>query len=246
MADKLQEITDKLKEIKQLVLDLPAELRIAGNQINVTTLDEVSDCLGLIRAGEFRVGNGKEPGNGFTGMRMRYPSMTYENNYWNFVGVNEDDIQFGVDATTGRLYAADGRVLIDKTSIGIAGLLYGLQHEATYGTETRKAWLGMWLPSGSSTPTWGIIFSGGTEGSNVIENGDAEHGDLSHWTQSGTSFSASTDSPYAGTYCFKCDNITSGTKTFTTDRYTCVAGTTYNFSIYTKDTSSSAPSSPAR
>jgi len=234
--DKVQEISELLKEIKRKVEDLPAEIRIAANQINVTTLNEISESLGLIRAGELRVGTKDEPGKGFTGVRIRYPAMTYEGDTWHLVGVNNDVLQVGLSAEDGKLYAAGGKLIVDQDAMTLEGLLYAMTHEATVGANTRSAWLGMWTPSGASSPTWGIIFSGGTTGSNLVTNGGAELGSLTNWTQSGTAYSASTTSPNAGTYCFKCDAITSGTETLTSDRIAVAAGTKYDISCYTKDT----------
>jgi hypothetical protein len=117
----LTEITDILKQIWQKVEELPERIRIAGNQIQVTKLSEISSILGLIMAGEFRAGNGKEPGRGFTGGRFGWPQFWYDGKQWFLVGVNNDDMQFGVNAETGELEAGNRAVRLGGYGINMYG-----------------------------------------------------------------------------------------------------------------------------
>ncbi|MDH5606184.1 MAG: hypothetical protein OEY93_04800 [Anaerolineae bacterium] len=70
-------------------------------QLNLDALDQLTNDMGLIEAGEFRSGNGVTPGLGFSGIRIGYPGFRYENESWNIVGVNQDALQFGLRADDG-------------------------------------------------------------------------------------------------------------------------------------------------
>jgi len=116
----LQELSDKLSIILQEVQNIPARLKIAANQVTVTSgLSDISERLGLVRAGEFRAGNQQEPGQGFSGVRISYPSLLYDGSYWHIAGVLDDVLQFGLDATTGAAYAGGGTVVLDADGIWI-------------------------------------------------------------------------------------------------------------------------------
>lgn len=239
--DRTAEIRDLLLQIQTQIDELPDRLKSAAKQVTVYQgLSEISERLGIIRAGEFRAGNNREPGRGFSGMRMAYPDLEYENLGWSLVGVNNDRLQFGVSSGDGKLYAAAGKLLIDQNSVTLNGLLYSISHSATNAGETRTAALGMWLPKGSNIPAWGITFKGGTLGDNIVPDDSFESGNLTtYWTQSGTSFSIISTDKYIGTYALKCDRITSGTKTLTSNRIACSGNTTYDITVWTKDEASS-------
>lgn len=84
------EIVAKLEEIGQKISRIMDQIRVSGQQVIVTSLSEVSEQLGLIRAGEFRSGNNREPGDGFTGVRIAYPPINKDGKDWN-ITVEEDD-----------------------------------------------------------------------------------------------------------------------------------------------------------
>ena len=116
----IDDVIQTLKDIKDLITWLPERLRVASNQIVVTSLSEISETLGTIRAGEFRSGNGRDPGQGFSGVRIGYPPFIYDNSEYNLVGISDDELQAGISAEDGKLYAAEGRMIIDR--LGLASI----------------------------------------------------------------------------------------------------------------------------
>ncbi len=113
--DEIQRIVQQMRD------DLPgliAKIKVNAPQILTPLgLSEISKQLGLFQAGEFRVGNSKEPGFGFSGTRIGYPPFTYNALPWNIAGVNNDALQFGLSATDGTAWAGAGAVRL--TSGGI-------------------------------------------------------------------------------------------------------------------------------
>jgi hypothetical protein len=85
----------------------------------VNRLESLSNDLGLMLAGEFRTGNGEEPGNGFTGGRFGYPGFSYNSETWLLAAVLNDVLQVGINLTTGKLLAAAGGVILDVDGITI-------------------------------------------------------------------------------------------------------------------------------
>lgn len=73
-------------------------------------LSELTGNFGLIYAGEIRLGNQILPGNGFSGIRIAYPTMTYDSGEWNFVGIEDDVLQVGLRASDGHFVAGAGAV----------------------------------------------------------------------------------------------------------------------------------------
>ncbi len=93
----------------QRVQDLERQLALAQrSSVEPETLDQLCGDLGLMTQGEFRCGNGVDPGDGFSGVRMGYPGFEYNNQTWHLVGVNNDALQFGLDALTGIAYCGAG------------------------------------------------------------------------------------------------------------------------------------------
>jgi hypothetical protein len=119
-----------INEIQALVEQIKADLpllvqrsQIAPRQIVVGTgLSDISERLGLVQAGEFRTGNGLEPGLGFSGVRIGYPAFVYENDTWNIVGVNNDVMQIGIRSSDGKLVAGGGNVIIDADGITVQNI----------------------------------------------------------------------------------------------------------------------------
>lgn len=124
----LAEIQTILEQIKN---DLPLLInrsQIAPKQVVIVNgLSDMSERLGLVQAGEFRVGNGKEPGYGFSGVRMGYPPFSYLSQTWNLAGVHNDILQFGLDATQGKAYFAAGTAILD-----FAGATFQAQNGTSY------------------------------------------------------------------------------------------------------------------
>jgi hypothetical protein len=111
-----------LAEIQAIVQrihdDLPFLIQrsqIAPRQVVVGNgLSDISERLGLVQAGEFRSGNGREPGFGFSGTRMGYPPFVYDGELWNIVGINDDAMQFGIRASDGKLVFGGGDGFLDE------------------------------------------------------------------------------------------------------------------------------------
>lgn len=110
--------------IKNIINDLQMRIaKLEGRTINgVSQLDSITNDLGVQQAGEFRTGEGT-PGEGFSGVRMAYPAMDYDvggvTQQFNIAGVNNDVLQFGLDATSGAAIAGGGAVKIDEDGIRI-------------------------------------------------------------------------------------------------------------------------------
>jgi hypothetical protein len=111
-----------LAEIQALVQrihdDLPLLVQrsqIAPVQIVVGEgLSDISRKLGLVQAGEFRTGNGLEPGFGFSGVRIGYPPFVYDGELWNIVGVESDVMQIGIRASDGKFVFGGGDGFADE------------------------------------------------------------------------------------------------------------------------------------
>lgn len=83
----------------------------------VNNLSDLSNQMGLIMAGEFRSGNGKVPGDGFTGGRFGWPGFTYGGTEYFLAGVANDVLQVGLALTDGTIKAAGGAITINSTGI---------------------------------------------------------------------------------------------------------------------------------
>lgn len=108
--------------ISNVIRELERRVRILETRTvtGVQTLDEFTDDMGIVQAGEFRCGNGVEPGEGFSGVRIAYPAMSYNSQDWNFAGVDLDVLQAGISATDGKFYAGAGAVILDDDGITIS------------------------------------------------------------------------------------------------------------------------------
>jgi len=114
----LDEIQQLLKQIKDELPALIQRSQITPVQIVIGEgLSDISKRLGLVQAGEFRAGNGLEPGYGFSGVRMGYPAFAYASNTWHLVGVNNDVLEFGLSADTGKAYFAGGKAILDSDGV---------------------------------------------------------------------------------------------------------------------------------
>jgi hypothetical protein len=92
-------------------------------------LSDISAIMGTVVAGEFRSGNFKTPGDGFTGGRFGYPGFEYNGATYFLVGVENDVLQVGLSLTDGTIKAGAGDVTIDGDGIWITN------QQASFGFE---------------------------------------------------------------------------------------------------------------
>lgn len=135
MATELEQIIAALDSIEQHVINIADTIRITGSQVVVSEgLSDISERLGLVQAGEFRTGNGLTPGDGFSGIRIGYPSFTYSGEDWHLAGVNNDVLQVGIRASDGTLLAGGGSVILDAD-----GVLFST-FQGSYSTANSVTW----------------------------------------------------------------------------------------------------------
>jgi len=114
----LQELLDEVKRLREAVENLPARVRISGEQIAVVNgLSDVSEKLGLIQAGEFRAGNRIEPGDGFSGVRIAYPALSYGGNLYNVAGIDADTITVAFNSSDGSIITGDTEVTMSSDGL---------------------------------------------------------------------------------------------------------------------------------
>ncbi len=197
----LEKILALLTQIAQQIEELPSRIKIAANQIRITTLSEISDKLGLIQAGEFRSGNGKEPGYGFSGMRMAYPPFYYQGNPYVLAGVDNDSLQFGLRNSDGAGVFAGGLATIGEDAINIDTINYIIRQIGTYAGNTRIGKLSLSVPEGSSIPSWEMSLTEDTAApTELVTNGNFETGDFSGWNKT-----TETDGSWSITNTTACD-----------------------------------------
>jgi len=68
---------------------------------------------------DMRLGNGLQPGYGFSGIRIAYPPVTYGGVDWNLVGIENDTLQAGIRASDGKIIAGAGTVILDDQGVTI-------------------------------------------------------------------------------------------------------------------------------
>jgi hypothetical protein len=116
-------LSEILSVVQQIHQDLPVLIqraRVSPQQVVlVEGLSDLSRRLGLIQAGEFRAGNDKEPGFGFTGGRFGYPGFVYGGTTYFLAGVENDVLQVGMSLTDGKITAGTGSVVLDGDGISI-------------------------------------------------------------------------------------------------------------------------------
>lgn len=136
MPTQTDELRSILLDIRAKVDVLLSDITVRPNQIQTHEgLSDITSSLGTIRAGEFRVGKGT-PGQGFQGMRMAYPPMSYDGTDWHLVGVDSDDMQFGVNALDGTLVAGAGGVKLYRG--GLLATLGSIAGWEINSTEIKK------------------------------------------------------------------------------------------------------------
>jgi hypothetical protein len=105
-------VDDLIKQIDQLrddLLNAITAAKINPNQIQIVSLSNISSNAGNIFSGELRFGNGKAPGQGFSGVRIGYPSFTYNGSQWNLATVSNDILAVGFN-TDGTITAVKGTI----------------------------------------------------------------------------------------------------------------------------------------
>lgn len=102
----------------------------------VNNLGEISNQTGLQIAGEFRTGNGKVPGDGFTGGRFGWPGFTYDGTEYFLAGVENDILQVGMALATGKIIAGGGDIVLDSEGVYIenTAATSGLQFKDSTGS----------------------------------------------------------------------------------------------------------------
>lgn len=122
----LDDIKILLESIRDEIPSIIRNTRVGANQVVVVSgLSEMSEQLGLIQAGEFRTGNGKEPGFGFSGGRFGWPGFEYDGDTYFLAGVDNDIIQIGMRIEDGTLVFGVGTGVLDEGGIELlaAGFL---------------------------------------------------------------------------------------------------------------------------
>jgi len=233
----VEKVLELLRKILLLIEELPARIRIAANQIIVTSLSEIDENLGLIKAGEFRAGNDKDPTYGFSGVRIAYPPVIYGGERYSIVGIEDDTLQFGLRHEDGIGVFAGGLATIGATSIDINTLNYIIKHTATSGDYTRIGKLMMVLPDGESVPVWAMDLSElDATATELTTNGGFELGALTNWTKTTETYGAwsiVTSPKYGGTYAAKFTPTAYGCNgVLTSDRVGATAGSAYLFNGY--------------
>jgi len=113
------DIMAKLLQLEAQISELKSRIVIDGDQVKITEgLSDIDDNLGCITAGEFRAGIGT-PGHGFTGTRIAYPPMRYNTKFWHIAGVDNDEIQWGANSTSGKIMAGAGAITLDAMGVRI-------------------------------------------------------------------------------------------------------------------------------
>ena len=102
--------TSLLKRLETLQAEVE---RLKRRSAPLRTLEDLTHALGLMQAGEFRSGNGLEPGEGFTGGRFGYPGFIYAGLEFFLVGVQNDAAQVGLSLADGTLYFGGGAGRLD-------------------------------------------------------------------------------------------------------------------------------------
>lgn len=87
-----------------------------ANGQRVNALSDLSANLGTVRYARILVGTG-ELGTDYTGVVITDDGVFYEGHYWHIAGLNNEALQFGLDAETGAAYAGGGAVLLDADGV---------------------------------------------------------------------------------------------------------------------------------
>lgn len=185
MAATLDEIKKLIDELRRDIIEYVNTRISAAKQIRtVAGLSDISERLGLIRSGEFRSGNNKEPGYGFSGVRIAYPPMTYNEDQWNIAGVENDKLQFGLSSETGAASFGGGNITMDRSGMVQTGFGILTEFQSRNNDNYLSFMGGIVLPTGKRVQgqhmanIGDVIFSDGFESgygaSWGVDNGSPE------------------------------------------------------------------------
>jgi hypothetical protein len=187
----LDEIKSMIEALRRDMEDMMNRRVLTAKQVRVQNgLSDISERLGLITAGEFRTGNSKNPGSGFSGVRIAYPAMNYLGRLWNIAGLNEDKLQFGLSSDDGTALAGGGYVVLDSNGLvsSEGGTFIQSGQPPSDGSDWKYLGFGTaYLNEGfdSSTETLDGIYLAEVTGETLISNGTFETGFLDGWTLGG-------------------------------------------------------------
>jgi hypothetical protein len=179
-------------------------------RLSINNLGEISDQLGLVLAGEFRSGNDKAPGDGFSGVRIGYPPFAYDSEDWNIAGLNSDVLQFGLRASDGKAIAGGGAVILDAEGVTLpdSGDAFTLTTYNEASDTTSRTHFSL-LNDSPHITTYELSST-----TSRISNGDFETGDLTNWTETDPSGGISVQQ-VDGSYVAVFDNVTYSTHNIT-------------------------------
>lgn len=263
-TDSLFEVNDIVR-IKEISVDNWLKITAVNDMITYYNYDcsLQSGTSGSFTAGATVVDYGQN-GDGFLVMTADninspyYSVNIHDGKPWNgtteisrfgnlkdFLDVTKLEYGFGVGSgstylryTTGNglmMKFANGAATITDDGFTMTGLNYAVKQYANNisGSNLRYGWLEMFQPAGGNIPAWGMTYS--NTDTALVTNGDAETGNLTGWTDSGSCFSVTTSAAHYGSYGFKCKNLTSGSQTLTSDRFAVTEGLPYRFNLITNE-----------
>ena len=106
-----------LREIEELRLLNFVKI---SEPVPITSLSQLNEDLGHVRAGAFIAGTGDPWGSDFTGMGLFHPPLTIGGGSYNLVGANAGTLQAGISATDGEFYAGAGNVIVNSDGITLS------------------------------------------------------------------------------------------------------------------------------
>ena len=241
MSDMLPDnyaLTKRLQELERRLAALEQRPTTAG------ALDEFgTDDLGDMRAGRFlALSSGVNPSDpDAVGVFMSAAGETIGNMNANIGGVYNGNLEFYMDAITGKAGFANGSGSIDQDGIKTEGLSYGLDMHATSPAngEERYGHVEMIVEGPNQTPSASFTDESSTTGANLVVNGDFETGSLSNWTEVVTSgkWSAQSVTVNSGAYAARAlidSAVISGKSYLDSDLITVTGGNCYRLNLFLK------------
>lgn len=181
-------------------------------------------------------GNGKELGDGFTGVMqftdpLEWPVGSGSGVFLHYAVFKLDIVQFYV-SSDGEVLTAGGLLKLFSGGINLLGPVGAITFEASDSYVVRSGSLGFGMVNGASTPTpyWSLTSDAAISGTNEVTNGDFETGDMTGWTASDVGFSA-IESSIFGRYRLTMTSAAGDPRTVTSDRVAFSAGAHMAFSF---------------
>jgi len=132
-------VIDRINQILDLLETKVANLRVSANQINIMHgISDISKKLGLFQTGEIRMGNSIEPGFGFSGVRIGFPTFSYDSDDWVFAAVASDVIQFGIRKDGTLMTSLDQSNMSAFNTLETGELTPIIQGDFTHGINTQQ------------------------------------------------------------------------------------------------------------